>query len=111
MHGDGGGPQTVVDDAFVRTPNFTPNGRDPPAETPVRTAVGRYLLARREVRGSNPLTSTPKTPQVRASSASSGWRLLHVAAAPRPQAHVAVQPGRLFETRRLGLGARSDHGG
>jgi hypothetical protein len=30
MHGDGGGPQTVVDQAFVRTPNFSPHGRDPP---------------------------------------------------------------------------------
>ncbi len=31
----------------VRTPNFAPDGRDPPGETPVGTAVGRHLLARR----------------------------------------------------------------
>jgi len=39
--------------------------------------------------------------QVRASSASSWRRSLHVAAALRPRAHVAVQPGRLAATRRL----------
>src|SRR5215211_6736879 len=32
---------------FVRTPYFAPDGPDPPAETPARTAVGHYLLARR----------------------------------------------------------------
>jgi hypothetical protein len=41
------GPRTVVDEAFVRTPNFAPDGRDRPADTPVRTAVGCHLLARR----------------------------------------------------------------
>jgi hypothetical protein len=41
MHGDGGGPQTVVDEAFVRTPYFAPDGRDPPEETLVGMAVGR----------------------------------------------------------------------
>jgi hypothetical protein len=35
-------PRTVVDEAFVRTPNFTPDGRDRPAQTPVRTAVSRH---------------------------------------------------------------------
>ena len=43
----------------------------------------------------------PPTPQVRAPSASSWRRSLHVAAALRPRAHVAVQPGRLAATRRL----------
>ena len=31
----------------IRTPNFAPDGRARPAEMPVRTAVGRFLLARR----------------------------------------------------------------
>jgi len=39
--------------------------------------------------------------QVRAPSASPGRRSLHVAAAPRPQAQVAVQPGRPAAARRL----------
>jgi hypothetical protein len=43
----------------------------------------------------------PPTLQVRASSASSWRRSLQVAAALRPRAHVAVQPGRLAATRRL----------
>src|SRR6266508_2486015 len=34
----------------IRTPNFTPDGPDPPAETLVRTAVGRSSLARRKSR-------------------------------------------------------------
>jgi hypothetical protein len=55
QHGDEGGPQTVVDEALVRTPNFTPHGRDPPAETAVRTAVGLLLTRTEEVRGSIPL--------------------------------------------------------
>jgi hypothetical protein len=41
------GPTTVVDEAVVRTPNFTPDGRQRPAQTLVRTAVGCHLLARR----------------------------------------------------------------
>jgi hypothetical protein len=44
----------------------------------------------------------PQTLQVRASPASSRRRSLHVAAAPRPQPHVTVQPGRLSATRQLG---------
>jgi len=46
----------------------------------------------------------PPTSQVRASSASSWRRSPLVAAAPRPQAQVAVQLGRLAATRRLGPG-------
>jgi len=46
----------------------------------------------------------PPNQQVRASSASSGRRSLHVAAALRPRAQVPVQPGRLAATRRLGPG-------
>ena len=57
-------------------------------------------LARRKSGVQIPSPPPPKR-QVRASSASSGRRSLHVAAAARPQAHVAVQPGRLSETRRL----------
>jgi hypothetical protein len=45
----------------------------------------------------------PQNQQVRASSASSGRRSLHVAAALRPRAQVPVQPGRLSATTRLGL--------
>jgi hypothetical protein len=44
----------------------------------------------------------PQEPQVRAPSASSGRRSLHVAAAARPQAQVAAQPRRLAATRRVG---------
>ena len=47
MHGAQVG-QTVVDIAIVRTPNFAPHGPDRPAETQVRIAVSRYLLARRK---------------------------------------------------------------
>jgi hypothetical protein len=47
------------DEAFVRTPDFTPDGSQPPGETLVRIAVSRSLLARRKSGGSNPLTSTP----------------------------------------------------
>jgi hypothetical protein len=36
---------------FVRTPNFTPDGPQRPAQTLVRTAVGCHLLARRWSRG------------------------------------------------------------
>jgi hypothetical protein len=46
----------------------------------------------------------PHNRQVRASSASSGRRSLHVAAALRPRAQVPVQPGRLSATTRLGPG-------
>jgi hypothetical protein len=46
----------------------------------------------------------PQNQQVRASSASSGRRSLHVAAALRPREQVAVQLGRLSATRRLGPG-------
>jgi hypothetical protein len=46
----------------------------------------------------------PPTSQVRASPASSGRRSPLAAAAPRPRAYVAVQPGRLAATRRLGPG-------
>jgi hypothetical protein len=46
----------------------------------------------------------PPNQQVRASSASSGRRSLHVAAALRPRAQVPVQPGRLSGTTRLGPG-------
>ena len=49
----------VVLEAGVRTPNFAPDGPSPPAETLLRTAVSRHLLARRKPGGSNPLTSTP----------------------------------------------------
>jgi len=44
----------------------------------------------------------PPNQQVRASSASSGRRSLHGAAALRPREQVAVQLGRLSATRRLG---------
>jgi hypothetical protein len=42
--------------------------------------------------------------QVRASSAPSGRRSLHAAAAPRPRAQIAVQLGRCSATRRPGPG-------
>jgi hypothetical protein len=45
MHGDGDGPGTVVDEAFVRTPNFAPDGCSQATETRVRTAIGCHLLA------------------------------------------------------------------
>ena len=50
------------------------------------------------------IPSPPPNLQVRASPASSGRRSLQVAAALRPQAQLAVQPGRLAATRRLGPG-------
>jgi uncharacterized membrane protein len=40
--------KTVVDKAFVRTPNFPSHGCSRAAETQVSTAVGRSLLARRK---------------------------------------------------------------
>jgi len=51
MHGDEGGPRTVVDEALVRTPNFAPDGPQRPAQTLRRTAVGCHLLARRSSLG------------------------------------------------------------
>jgi hypothetical protein len=74
-----------------------------PQHTGIPCRNARYRSRTEEARGSNPLTSTP-TSQVRASSASSWRRSPPVAAAPRPQAHVAVQLGRLAATRRLGPG-------
>jgi hypothetical protein len=57
-----------------------------------------------EARGFQIPSPPPPTSQVRASSASSGRRSPHVAAAARPRADVAVQPGRLAAPRRLGPG-------
>jgi hypothetical protein len=61
-----------------------------------------------EVRGSNPLTSTP-TSQVRASPASSRRRSLHVAAALRPQAQVTVQPRGSQRPADPGPASQGDH--
>jgi hypothetical protein len=41
-------PRTVVDQAFVRTPNFAPDGPRRSAQTQLRTAVICHLLARRK---------------------------------------------------------------
>ena len=48
---DGGGPRTLVDEVFVRTPNFAPDGSQRPAQMQLHTAVGCYLLARRKPMG------------------------------------------------------------
>jgi len=62
-----------------------------------------------EARGSNPLTSIPKPRRSERRQPQAGDARCHVAAAPRPQAHVTVQPGRLSETRRLGPRPHTDH--
>jgi hypothetical protein len=85
----GQGPS--VDEAFIRTPNFPPDGSHRPAEMLVRTAVGRSLLARRKPGVQIPSPPPPPS-QVRASPAPSRRRSLHVPAALRPQAQVTVQP-------------------
>jgi hypothetical protein len=41
-------PTTPSQRLSVRTPNFAPDGRSRPAQTPVGTAVDRHLLARRK---------------------------------------------------------------
>jgi len=64
-------------------------------------ALSPNSLARRKPGVQIPSPPPPNL-QVRASSASSGRRSLHAAAAPRPHAQVAVQPRRLAATRRLG---------
>jgi hypothetical protein len=51
MHGDEGGPRTVVDEALVRTPNFALTVRSDLPQTLRRTAVGCHLLARRSSLG------------------------------------------------------------
>jgi hypothetical protein len=43
-----GWAKTAVDEDFVRTPNFAPDGPQRPAEMQLRTAVGAFLLARRK---------------------------------------------------------------
>ena len=68
----------------------------------VSMALTPNSLARRKPGVQIP-SPPPPTSQVRASSASSGRRSLHVAAALRPREQVAVQLGRLSATRRLGL--------
>jgi hypothetical protein len=78
---------------FLTPPNFAPDGRDPPAETLVGTAVSRRLLARRKPGVQIP-SPPPPNQQVRASPASSRRRSLQV----------AVQPGRPSEITRLGPG-------
>jgi hypothetical protein len=67
----------------------------------VSMALTPNSLARRKPGVQIP-SPPPPTQQVRASSASSGRRSLHGAAALRPREQVAVQLGRLSETRRLG---------
>jgi hypothetical protein len=69
----------------------------------VGMALNPNSLARRKPGVQIP-SPPPPNQQVRASSASSGRRSLHVAAALRPRAQVPVQPGRLSGTTRLGPG-------
>jgi hypothetical protein len=95
-----GGSRTTPDSGGRPTPQLSPT---------LRTSLQvvrppRFSLARRKSGVQIP-SPPPPTSQVRASPASSGRRSLQVAAALRPQAQVAVQPGRLSETRRHGHGS------
>jgi hypothetical protein len=104
------GPTTVVDEAVVRTPNFTPDGRQRPAQTLVRTAVGCHLLARRKPGVQIP-SPPPPTLQVRASSVECRRRSLHVAAALRPPAQVKVQLESSQRSDDSTQAPNDDHGG
>jgi hypothetical protein len=84
----------------IRTPNFAPDGSERPAQTPVRTAVGRYSLARRKPGVQIP-SPPPPTSQVRASPASSGRR------SPRSGLRWGRERPREGLRRRLGSGCQS----
>jgi hypothetical protein len=69
-------------------------------QQPVVPCRKRWRRSRtEEARGSNPLTSTPNL----AGQSVASLEPATLTAMLRPQAHVTVQPGRLSETRRLGL--------